>query len=64
MQLSKPAGNVIHSASDLCSYLSCEYLAARNYLSLTEDLERAQDADDAKLIQRKGLDHEAAYLAR
>lgn len=64
MQLSKPAGNVIHSASDLCSYLSCEYLAARNYLSLTEDLERAQDADDAKLIQRKGLDHEAAHLAR
>lgn len=64
MQLNKRTDVVTHSASDLCNYLSCEYLAARNYLALSSDLERASDSEDAQLIQRKGLEHEAAYLVR
>ena len=59
-----PAGLVLHSATDLCHFLECQFLTARDLRALEEPLERVADTEDAELIQRKGHAHEAAYLAQ
>lgn len=52
----------LYSASDICGFLECQHLTATDLLHLVTPLQKAVDSDDNRLIQEKGLEHEAAYL--
>ncbi|WP_137823020.1 TM0106 family RecB-like putative nuclease [Pseudomonas sp. D(2018)] len=52
----------LFSASDICNYLECQHLTATDLIHLVSPLEKAADSDENRLIQEKGLEHEAAYL--
>lgn len=57
-------GNRLYSASDLCGFLECEHLTALDMAHLVSPMERAPETEENRLIQEKGLEHEAAYLER
>ena len=52
----------LYSASDICGFLECQHLTATDLLHLVSPQQKAVDSDDNRLIQEKGLEHEAAYL--
>ena len=52
----------LYSASDLCGFLECEHLTALDMAHLVSPMERAPETEENRLIQEKGLEHEAAYL--
>ncbi|MCY3553923.1 MAG: TM0106 family RecB-like putative nuclease [Gemmatimonadetes bacterium] len=52
------------SATDLVNYLGCRHATYLDMRSLEEDLEKSEDDDTMRLLQRKGLEHEKAYLER
>lgn len=54
----------LYSASDLCNFLECEHLTALDVTHLVSPMERAPETEENRLIQEKGLEHEAAYLER
>ena len=56
-------GKTLFSASDLVNYLECEHLTALDLVNLETPLPRAAADEQVKLIQDKGYEHEAAYLA-
>lgn len=53
--------DILHSASDVVNYLECEHIAYLDRIDMTTPLERAEDDEQAKLIQKKGYEHEASY---
>lgn len=50
------------SATDLVNYLGCRHATYLDMRSLEEDLEKAEADETLRLLQRKGLEHEKAYL--
>ena len=61
--MQRHAGTTLFSASDLVGFLECEHLTTLQLQDLITPLERAKDDDSARLIQAKGLEHEADFLA-
>lgn len=60
-------GRILISASDLMVFLECEHVTALDFLALGprgQDMARTKDDESAELVQRKGIEHEKAYLAR
>ena len=57
-------GGYRFSASDLVNYLGCRHTTYLDIRSQAEDLEKAGADETMRLLQRKGLDHEKAYLER
>lgn len=60
--MQKIDANVLYSASDLVNFLECEHLTALDSINLDTPLEKTEDSEEAKLIQAKGLQHEARFL--
>ena len=58
--------NNIHlfSASDLVNFLECPHLTALDLQHLEIPLPKADDDEQAKLLQEKGFEHEAAYVEK
>jgi uncharacterized protein len=56
-------GRKLFSATDLVNFLECEHTATLGLAHLASPLERAPDDESNELIQRKGFEHEAAFLA-
>jgi len=58
-------GELLHSASDLSNFLSCEHLEALNLRALLDPEHSpapCADSEDVELIQNHGFAHEARYL--
>jgi uncharacterized protein len=55
---------IVFSASDLVNFMECEHLSILDRWSLDEPLERAEDSDEAELVQNRGFEHEHAYLQK
>ncbi|MBF0584152.1 MAG: TM0106 family RecB-like putative nuclease [Magnetococcales bacterium] len=53
---------ILYAASDLNGFLGCRHSTFLDLKDLVEPLPRAQDDAQAKLIQDRGLEHEAEYL--
>jgi len=60
--MQKIHGNKLYSASDLVNFLECEHLTTLDLVNLDTPLPKAEDDEQAELIQKKGLEHEARYL--
>ena len=56
--------DVLHSASDVVNFLECEHICHLDRIDLVAPLPRADDDDQARLVQEKGYAHEAAYAGR
>jgi uncharacterized protein len=54
----------LFAATDLVHFLGCHHRAVLDVRSFDEPLQRAADADQSRLLQKKGFAHEAAYLTR
>jgi len=57
-------GTCLYSASDLCGFLECQHLTALDLAHLVNPMEKVPSSDQNRLIQDKGLAHEAAYFDR
>ncbi len=55
-------GDWRYSPSDLTAFYACDYIAVLDILSASQPLEKKQDDNANQLLQKKGLNHEAAYL--
>ena len=62
--MKKFGDTVFYTATDLCHFSECQYLSLRDKRSLFEPLERTEEDDQAKLITRKGREHEKRYLEK
>jgi uncharacterized protein len=62
--MQKYEDKLLFSASDLVNFLECEHLTTLDLINLDTPLPRAEDDEQAKLIQRKGFEHEESYLDR
>ena len=60
--MQKLNGKTLYSASDLVGFLECEHLTTLDLLNLEAPLPKAEDDEQAKLIKKKGLEHEGKYL--
>ncbi len=60
--MQKIHGNKLYSASDLVNFLECEHLTTLDLVNLDTPLPKAADDEQAELIQKKGLEHEARFL--
>lgn len=59
----KENNSILYSASDLCNFLDCEHLTQLDRQNLVSPLSETPDSEYAELIQKKGHEHEARYLA-
>jgi len=57
-------GERLYSASDICGFLECAHLTVTDLAHLDSPLQKAEESEENRLIQEKGLAHEAAYFAR
>lgn len=57
-------GIQLYSASDICGFLECQHLTALDLQHLVAPMEKAPESEQNRLIQEKGLAHEAAFLQR
>ncbi|MGY3173113.1 putative RecB family nuclease [Pseudomonas sp. TE12234] len=57
-------GIQLYSASDICGFLECQHLTALDLQNLVAPMEKAAASDQNRLIQEKGLAHEAAFFER
>lgn len=55
-------GTLLHSASDLVAFLGCEHRTVLDLAHVDVPAETSPDDEHAKLLQRKGHEHERAYL--
>ena len=55
-------GKKLYSATDIVNFLECGHLTALDLHNLEEKLLKAPVDEQAKLIQDKGLAHEASYV--
>ena len=53
---------ILHSPSDLVTFLGCHHASFLDVRALSEAMEKAEASTTGQLLQRKGLEHEAAYL--
>ena len=53
----------LYSATDLCNFAACNYLSHLDILDQVQPLERAEEDGQAKLVIKKGQEHEERYLA-
>jgi len=60
--MQKIADRVFFSATDLTHFADCQHLSWLDRLNLDQPMEKAEVDEQAKLIQAKGFEHEAAYL--
>jgi len=58
------SGKKLFSATDIVNFLECEHLTALDIRNLEEKLPKALVDEQAKLIQDKGMAHEAAYVKK
>jgi predicted RecB family nuclease len=61
--MQKPAGEIVLSASDLSFFAECAHRTWLDRLHLDHPMEKADDDDQAKLIQGKGYEHEERFFA-
>jgi uncharacterized protein len=61
--MQKPAGEIVLSASDLSYFAECAHRTWLDRHHLDHPMEKADDDDQAKLIQDKGYEHEERYFA-
>ena len=61
--MQKPAGEVVLSASDLSFFAECAHRTWLDRRHLDHPMEKAEDDDQAKLIQDKGYEHEERFFA-
>ena len=62
--MDRASGKLIVSASDLVGHLACGHLSVLDLEALDGGLARpARDDPELEVLQRRGLEHEAAYLA-
>ncbi len=54
----------LYSPSDLVHFLSCHHSTVLDLQSFSEKMEKAEESANNKLLQKKGFEHEAAYLAK
>jgi predicted RecB family nuclease len=59
----KLADRYLYSATDLCNFAACHYLTQLDLRDQIEHLERAEEDEQAKLVIKKGEEHEKRYLA-
>ncbi|WP_397449960.1 hypothetical protein [Pseudomonas sp. NA-150] len=57
-------GIQLYSASDICNFLECQHLTALDLQNLVVPMEKSVESDQNRLIQEKGLAHEAAFFER
>ncbi len=55
---------VLYSPSDLVTFLGCHHASFLDVKALSEDLDRTEASTVGQLLQKKGWEHEAAYLQR
>lgn len=60
--MQKNNNQLLFSASDIANFLECEHLTYLDRLNLDHPMEKTANSEDAVLIQKKGLKHEADYL--
>lgn len=60
--MQKQANQVFVSATDLTHFADCQHLTWLDRLNLDHPMEKAEDDEQAKLIQAKGFEHEEAFL--
>ena len=53
---------ILHSPSDLVTFLGCHHASFLDVRALSEEMDKAEASATGQLLQRKGLEHEAAYL--
>ena len=57
-------GKLVVSATDLVGHLACEHLSVLDFAALDGSLRKpVRDDPELEVLQRRGLEHEAAYLA-
>lgn len=61
--MQKEKESILYSASDLCNFLDCEHITKLDHQNLLTPLSKTPDGEYAELIQKKGHEHEARYLA-
>lgn len=61
--MQKTAGEIVLSASDLSVFAECAHRTWLDRLHLDSPMEKAEDDDQAKLIQGKGYEHEERFFA-
>src|SRR5262249_43479264 len=54
----------LFSASDLVNFMGCAHATFQDLRNLDAPVEFAPDDESAVLLQRKGIEHERAYLER
>lgn len=57
-------GIQLYSASDICGFLECQHLTVLDLQHLVTPMEKTPESEQNRLIQNKGLAHEAAFLER
>lgn len=53
---------LLYSATDLCNFAACRYLTHLDLLDQQQPLEREPEDEHAKLVIKKGHEHEQRYL--
>ncbi|NMF91054.1 TM0106 family RecB-like putative nuclease [Aromatoleum petrolei] len=61
--MQKPAGEIVLSASDLSFFAECAHRTWLDRLHLDHPMEKAEDDEQALLIQGKGYEHEERFFA-
>ena len=61
--MQKAAGEIVLSASDLSVFAECAHRTWLDRLHLDSPMKKAEDDDQAKLIQGKGYEHEEQFFA-
>ncbi|MCX7121747.1 MAG: TM0106 family RecB-like putative nuclease [Gammaproteobacteria bacterium] len=54
---------ILFSATDLTNFFACDYITALDIKNLSEPMKKAENSAQNKLLQEKGYQHEANYLA-
>jgi predicted RecB family nuclease len=55
-------GSYLYSPTDLVNFLGCSHSTVLDLLTFTQPLQRDEVSEAARLLQKKGAEHEAAYL--
>lgn len=62
--MQKIGQQIVYSASDLVHFMECQHLSMLDRLHLEQPMEKAEDSEEATIIQNRGFAHEAAYLEK
>ena len=56
------SGSILFSPSDLVSFLECRHSSLLSRIALRAGMEKAEEDAELALLQKKGIEHERAYL--